>query len=62
MSFVVFGLQVRKRAQRMFKEIDADKSGHLDRGEILELAKAMDADPDGDGGAIFYRVCRAMLC
>jgi hypothetical protein len=35
----------------MFKEIDADKSGHLDRGEILELAKAMDTDPDGDGGA-----------
>lgn len=44
--------EVRKRAQRMFKEIDADNSGHLDRGEILQLAKAMDADPDGDGGGM----------
>lgn len=44
--------EVRKRAQRMFKEIDADKSGHLDRGEVLELARAMDADPDGDGGGM----------
>jgi hypothetical protein len=45
----------------MFKEIDADKSGHLDRGEILELAKAMDADPDGDGGAkiAFVEPCYA---
>eukprot|EP01044_Picomonas_judraskeda_P015651 COSAG03_NODE_2658_length_2552_cov_75.142682_4_plen_100_part_00 len=26
--------EVRKRAQRMFKQIDADNSGHLDRDEV----------------------------